>query len=118
MVYSRGGQLVFRWDRLENFLLTRDRPVDVKITSTKCQSCVSHVQIQCAIALVSDAQKVKCLLLHLNRYCYAIIEKHYNTSAASAVLAYGQPSQETRKNIGYVTNQLMDNFYAACFVEY
>jgi len=27
MLYSRGGQLVFHWDRLENFLLTRDRPL-------------------------------------------------------------------------------------------
>jgi len=27
IVYIRGGQLVFDWDRLENFLLTRDRPV-------------------------------------------------------------------------------------------
>ena len=25
--YVRGGQLVFDWDRLENFSLTRDRPV-------------------------------------------------------------------------------------------
>jgi len=25
--YNRGGQLIFDWDRLENFLLTRDRPV-------------------------------------------------------------------------------------------
>jgi len=33
--YVRGGQLV-DWDRLENFLLTRDRPVGNKVTSTKC----------------------------------------------------------------------------------
>jgi len=50
-VYSRGDQLVFDWDRPENFLLTRDRPVgnEVTITSTKCQSWVSHMQIQCTI---------------------------------------------------------------------
>jgi len=34
--YPRGGQLVFDWDRLENFLVTRDRPVGNKVTSTKC----------------------------------------------------------------------------------
>jgi len=26
------------------------------VTNTKCQSCVSHVQMQCTIALVSDTQ--------------------------------------------------------------
>jgi len=36
--YNRGGQLVFGWDRLENFLLPRDRPVGEEVTSTKCQS--------------------------------------------------------------------------------
>jgi len=34
--YSSGGQLVFDWDRLENFLITNDRPVGSKVTSTKC----------------------------------------------------------------------------------
>jgi len=46
-IYTRGGQLVFDWDRLETFLLTRDRPVDNKVTSTKCQSSTSHAQIVC-----------------------------------------------------------------------
>jgi len=32
----RGGQLVFGWDRLENFLVTRNRPVGNKDASTKC----------------------------------------------------------------------------------
>ena len=32
------GQLVFDWDRLETFLLTRDRLVGNKVTNTKCQS--------------------------------------------------------------------------------
>jgi len=31
-----GGQLVFNWDQLENFLITRDQPVGNKVTSTKC----------------------------------------------------------------------------------
>jgi len=98
--YGRGGQLVFDWDRLENFLLTRVRPVGNKVTSTKCHSWVSHVQIQSTIASVNDAQiegKVsvtpKSWLLRNNR------KTHYNTFAASAVLAYGQPSQEAPKNI-------------------
>jgi len=38
-----GGQLVFDWDRPENFLITRDRPIDIIVTNTKCQSWVSHV---------------------------------------------------------------------------
>ena len=33
--YTRGGQLVFDWDRLENFLITRDRPGGYKVTNTK-----------------------------------------------------------------------------------
>jgi len=51
-----GGQLVFDWDRIESFLITRDRPVGNIVTNTTCQSWVSHVQKQCTIALVSDAQ--------------------------------------------------------------
>jgi len=49
-----GGQLVFDWDQLEIFLITRDRPVGDIVTNTNCQSWVSHVQMQCTIALVSD----------------------------------------------------------------
>jgi len=52
IVYFMGGQLVFDWDRLENFLITRDRPVVDVVTNTKCQSWVSHVQMQCTTALV------------------------------------------------------------------
>jgi len=53
-----GGQwpLVFDWNRLENFLIIRDRPVRNVVTNTKRQSSVSHVQMQCTIAFVSDAQ--------------------------------------------------------------
>ena len=106
--YSRGGQLVFDWDRLENFLLTRDRPVGKEVTGTKCQSWVSHVQIQCTIALVSDAQIEGTA--SSNHDCPAITGKHItNTFAASALLAYGQPSQKAPKV--HVTNQLMDNLY-------
>jgi len=36
VLYGRGGQLVFDWDRLENFLITRDPPVGNKNTSRKC----------------------------------------------------------------------------------
>ena len=35
IIYARGGQLVFDWDRLENFLITRDRPGGYKVTNTK-----------------------------------------------------------------------------------
>jgi len=48
ILYFTGGQLVFNWewDRQENFLITRDRPVGNKVTNAQCQSWVSYVQIQ------------------------------------------------------------------------
>jgi len=96
-----GGQLVFDWDRLENFLITCDRPVGDIVTNTKCQSWVSHVQMQCTIALVRDdaltegkvSVTPKSWLIRNNR------KTCYNTFVASAELAYGQPSQEAPKNI-------------------
>jgi len=36
MPYSRDGQLVFDWDPLENFLITRDQLVGNKVTNRKC----------------------------------------------------------------------------------
>jgi len=36
LAYSKGGQHVFGWDRLENFLMTRDRLIGNKVTNTKC----------------------------------------------------------------------------------
>jgi len=36
-VYFMGGQLVFDWDRLENFLVTHYRPVGNKVTNAQCQ---------------------------------------------------------------------------------
>ena len=38
------------------------------------------------------------------------IKMYYNTFAASAKLAYDQPSQEAPKIRIYVTSQLIDNF--------
>jgi len=99
--YFMGGQLqlVFDWDQLVNFLITRDRPVGNIVTNTKCQSWVSHVPMQRTITLVSDAQtegKVsvtpKSWLPCNNRKTY------YNTFMASAKLTCGQPSQEAPKN--------------------
>jgi len=117
-----GGQLelVFDWDRLENSLITRDWPVGDIVTNNIYKmpklstSITSAMQMQCTIALVSDAQtqqKAKCLL-HLNHNWLPCNNRktYYNTFAASAELAYGQPSQEAPWRI-YVTNQLMDNFY-------
>jgi len=57
--------------------------------------------MQCTIALVSDAQILegkesvapKSRLPRNNR------KTHYNTFAASAELAYGQPKQEAPKNM-------------------
>jgi len=60
------------------------------------------VQLNCTVALVSDthAQTEGKVSVTLNHNCPAITEKtYYNTFAASAELAYGQPSQEAPKNI-------------------
>jgi len=43
------SQLVLDWDRLENFLIIRYRPVGNIATNTKCQSWISHVH--CADAV-------------------------------------------------------------------
>jgi len=100
IAYTRGGHLVFDWDWVKNLLQTCNRLVGNKATSIKCQSWVSHVQIQCTIALVGDAQiegKVsvtpKPWLSSNNRNTY------YNTFVASAMLAYCQPLPEAPKNI-------------------
>ena len=66
------------------------------------------MQIQCTIALVSDAQiEGKVSVTPKSRLARNIRKTYYNNFAASSVLACGQPSQEAPKN----TNQLMDNFY-------
>jgi len=33
-----GGKLVFDWDQLENFLITRDLPVGYQVTNAKCHT--------------------------------------------------------------------------------
>jgi len=48
-----GGLLVFDWDRSENFLVNRYRPVSNKVTNANCQSWVSYVQIQCRLHCVA-----------------------------------------------------------------
>jgi len=45
--YFRGGQLVFDWDQLENFLITRDRPVGNIVTNKK----MPKLSITCANAV-------------------------------------------------------------------
>jgi len=57
------------------------------------------VQIQCTIALLSDAQ-TEGSLLRLNHDCHTIMEKHITIPMTTpAQQAYGQPSQESPKNI-------------------
>jgi len=51
------GQLVLDWGQLENFLITRDRPVYNKVTNINCQSWALYVQMQSTIALANDAQQ-------------------------------------------------------------
>ena len=67
-----GGQLVFDWDQQENFLIARDRPVGNIGTNTKCQSCVSQVQIQTVYHVLWCTDRRQGLL-RLNHDCHAII---------------------------------------------
>ena len=83
-----GGQLVFDWDRLGNFLITHDRPVGNVVTDTKYQSWVSHVQMQCTIALVNDAQtEGKVSVTHKSSLPRNNRKTYYHTFAASTELA-------------------------------
>ena len=59
--FIAGGQLVFDWDRLEHFLITRDQPVGDKVTSTKChkmqwKGISSVLSIQCKITRNQPAE--------------------------------------------------------------
>ena len=100
IVYFMGGQLVFDLDRLEIFLITRDWPVGNIVTNTKYQSWLSHGQMQCTTALVSDAQAEGKVSVRSKSWLQSNNRKtDYNTFVAFAELAYGQPSQEAPKNI-------------------
>jgi len=68
-----GGQLVFDWDRLENFLLIRDRPVGNKITNTISYAKVEyHMCIYSAPLPLMHRQRAKWLL-RIKHDCRAII---------------------------------------------
>jgi len=52
-----GGQIVFDWDRLANFLITRDRPVGNKATNTiPYAKDEYHVEIQCTSAFHAQTE--------------------------------------------------------------
>jgi len=116
MRYSRSGQLVFDCERLENFLLTRDRLVGNKITITKCQIWVSHMQILCTIALVSDAQVEGKCPLRLNHDCHTIIGnivKHLRGICRArlwSAIARGTKEYKWPTNWWIIIYQWMDNF--------
>jgi len=57
-----GGQFVFDWDRLENFLITRDRPVGNKVANTISNAKVEyHMCKYSAPSPLMHRQKAKCL---------------------------------------------------------
>jgi len=58
IVYFIGGQLVFAWDRLEDFLITHERPVGNKVTNTISHAKVDITcpKIQCTIAFDAQTQ--------------------------------------------------------------
>ena len=67
------GQLVFDWDQLENFFVTRDQPVSNKVTNTISHAKVEyHMCKHSAPSPLMHRQKTKCLL-RLNHDCHAII---------------------------------------------
>jgi len=72
-VYFMSGQLVFDWDRLENFSITLDRLVGNTVTNT-----ILYVKVEYHMCKYSEPsplmrrQKAKCLL-HLIHDCHAII---------------------------------------------
>jgi len=73
IVYFMGAQLVFDWDRPEDFLITRDRPVGNKVTNTISYAKVEyHMCKYSAPPPLIHRQKAKCLLC-LNHECHAII---------------------------------------------
>ena len=86
IVYFIGSQLVFDWDRLENLLITRNRPVSNKVTNTISYAKVEyHMYKYSAPSPLMHRQQAKCLL-RLNRDCHAII---YRASLWSATaIAY------------------------------
>ena len=47
IVYFMGGQLVFDWDRLQNLLITRDRPVGNMVTKTNAK--VEYHMCKCSV---------------------------------------------------------------------
>jgi len=67
------GQLVFNGHQLENFLITRDRPVGNKVTNTMSHAKVEyHMYKYSAPSPLMQIQKTRCLL-RLNHDCHAII---------------------------------------------
>jgi len=103
-----GDRLVFDWDRLENFLITRDWLVGNKVTNAKCQSWVSYVQIQCTITLVSDAlTEGKVSVTHRSWLLRNNRQTYYYTFTASTELACDQPSrsQDAPKDTTVIRNQ-------------
>jgi len=58
-----GGQLIFDWDRLEGFLITRDRLIGNKVTNTISYAKVEyHMCKYSAPSPLMHRQKTKCLL--------------------------------------------------------
>ena len=61
--HGRVGQLVFNWDRLETFLITRDGPVTNKATNTKCHK-MQRFSFLCTFwnieGIFSILCKIKC----------------------------------------------------------
>jgi len=74
IVYFVGGQLVIDWDKLQDFLITRSRPIGNKVTNT-----ISYAKVEyhmCKYSAPSPSmhrQEAKCLVLDLNHECHAIL---------------------------------------------
>jgi len=76
IVYFMGGQLelVFDRDRLENFLITWDRPVSNKVTNTILYAKVEYHMCKYSCTIIFDAQtEGKVSVTPTNHDCHTVI---------------------------------------------
>jgi len=78
-IYDRGGQLAFDWGRLENFFLTRDRPVGNKsqIQNAEAEYRTCKRSVPSFSKWCTDMRQKR--LLRLNHDCQGILGKHIKT---------------------------------------
>jgi len=89
LLQSRGGQLVFDWDRLENFLITRDVPVGNKVTSRK--------------------YKIQSKGILIEKYSFQVPCQFNAKSGAIDQLKLGDRPADRHRSVGHPGYALLDN---------